>query len=294
MIVFNKNIIFCNESELNIQIPLDSALETINIIEKQTCTEIFDVSIKSIFMEMSGQEVRYLSEQSFSKADKTFSWGIEIKDILTLVWDAKEREIHYIKGENYTPERLRFWIYHTFLPLVLELEKTYHILHVGAVEVDEKPILFSAFSFGGKSTMTDYFLKQGHTLLSDDSLGIDKREDGYYAISSYPYHRPYRELETLGYYTENFSTTPKSVYVMYVLDKSKPDSSIEIVELKGIEKFKAFHYSTFINFDFMKKERFEYFAEMAKHVPVYKISVPWDKERLAEVYDAIIQKIQEL
>ena len=167
-------------------------------------------------------------------------------------------------------------------------------MHVGAVEVDEKPILFSAFSFGGKSTMTDYFLKQGHTLLADDSLGIDKREDGYYAIPSYPYHRPYRELETLGYYTENFSTTPKPVHAVYVLDKSEPDSNIEIVELKGIEKFKAFHYSTFINFDFMKKERFEYFTQMAKHVPVYKITYPHDMKKLPAVYEAIIKHTKEL
>ena len=64
---------------------------------------------------------------------------------------------------------------------------------------------------------------------------------------------------------------------------------VNIVELKGIEKFKAFHYSTFIDFDFMKKERFIFFTEMAKHVPVYRINVPWDLERLDEVYDAIVE-----
>ncbi len=61
---------------------------------------------------------------------------------------------------------------------------------------------------------------------------------------------------------------------------------------EGIEKFKAFHYSAFINFDFMKKERFEFFSEMSKHIPVYRVTVPWNIERLDEVYDAIIQNVK--
>jgi hypothetical protein len=218
-----------------------------------------------------------------------FSWALEIKDVVTLIWDAKSRNIFYIKGNNYTPKQLRYWIFHTFFPIVLELERTYRILHVGSVEIEGKPVLFSAFSFGGKSTLTDYFIKQGHPLLSDDSLGIDKRNDGYYAIPSYPFHRPYRKLETLGDPVENFATEPKPLHAVYLLEKSEPDAKVEIHELKGIEKFKAFHYSAFINFDFMKKERFEFFTEMAKHVPVYKITIPWDLQRLSEVYDAIVK-----
>ena len=144
---------------------------------------------------------------------------------------------------------------------MLELRGIYHILHVGSVEIEGKPVLFSAPSFGGKSTMTDYFIQKGHTMLSDDSLGIDKRGDKYYAIASYPVHRPYRELETLGYPVENFATEPKPLHAVYLLEKSEPDVEVEIIEIKGIEKFKAFHYSTFIDFDFMKKERFDSFSE---------------------------------
>jgi len=31
---------------------------------------------------------------------------------------------------------------------------------------------------------------------------------------------------------------------------------------------------------------------MSKHIPVYKVTVPWDLERLDEVYDAIIQNVK--
>ena len=40
----------------------------------------------------------------------------------------------------------------------------------------------------------------------------------------------------------------------------------------------------------MKRERFTFFTEMAKAVPVYRVNVPWDLARLPEVYDAIVTK----
>jgi len=288
VIVFNKNILFINESQLNTQRSINDVSETIKIIENSTCFENLKPIRKSNLIPMSGQEVRYLSVRDFNNADRDFSWGFEIINVLTLLWNAKKREVYYRKGKQYTPERLRFWVLHTFLPLVLELERSYRILHVGSVEIEDKPVLFSAFSFGGKSTLTDHFIEKGHTMLSDDSVAIDKRGDAYYAIASYPFHRPYRELETLGDPVENFATEPKPLHAVYLLEKSEPDAEVEIEELKGIEKFKAFHYSAFINFDFMKKERFEFFTEMAKHIPVYQVKIPWDLERLDEVYEKIV------
>ena len=291
MVVFNTNLHFLNEEKLNTEVE-KSVLESIAIYEDTSPLESLSFSLKTGWFPMSGEEARYHSTVPFHEANEAFSWGLEIKEVLTLIWDAKKREIQYNKGKHYSPERLRFWVLHTFLPLVLELERSHRIMHVGSVEVEGKPILFSAFSFGGKSTLTDYFIQKEHALLSDDSLAIDKREDTYYAVSSYPFHRPYRELETLGYYVENFNTTPKPVHAVYTLEKAEADAPVEIVELKGIEKFKAFHYSSFIDFDFMKRERFNFFTEMAQHVPVYKITIPWDLERLNEVYDAVVAHVK--
>jgi len=289
MIVFNRNLLFVNEPQLNDHLEKHS-LENIFVKETPFCIEHHNLTLKTGWFPMSGQEARYHSTIPFHKADTAFSWGLEIKNVLTLVWDAQKCEIHYSKAEQYAPERLRFWVLHTFLPLVLELERSYRIMHVGSVEVGNKPILFSAFSFGGKSTLTDYFIQKGHPLLSDDSLGIEKKGDIYYAIPSYPFHRPYRKVETLGYYVKNFSTEPKPLHAVYTLEKAEPDASVSIEELKGIEKFKAFHYSSFIDFDFMKKERFEFFTEMAKHIQVYKVTIPWDLKRLDEVYRKIIEQ----
>lgn len=262
--------------------------ETIQVVEVSAFSCIDTFRLTSGFYPMSGQEMRYYSQAPFKESNENFSWALEIKNVLTLVWDAKDRKIIYTKGKNYAPERLRFWVYHTFFPLVLELQRKYRILHVGSVEINGKPVLFSAFSFGGKSTLTDHFIQKGHTMLSDDSVAIDKQGESYYAVPSYPFHRPYRELETLGYPVKNFATEPKPLHAVYVLEKSEPDAMVEINELTGIEKFKAFHYSSFIDFAFMKQERFGFFTQMAKHIPVYQVKVPWDLERLDEVYEKIV------
>jgi len=162
------------------------------------------------------------------------------------------------------------------------------MLHVGAVEVAGRPIFFSAESFGGKSTLTDYFIQQGHALYSDDSLAIFTQDNTFYTVASYPFHRPYREPETLGYPVENVARQPTPLSAGYVLEAVAADADVSITELEGIEKFKAFHFSGFIDLDFFKAHHFQLRAELAKAVPIYKVSIPWKMERLGEVYTKII------
>jgi len=44
----------------------------------------------------------------------------------------------------------------------------------------------------------------------------------------------------------------------------------------------------------MKHERVAFALQMAKYVRVYNITVPWDLNRLDEVYEAIVKKSEEL
>ncbi len=288
MIIFNHNLLFQDEPGLGGGV-FRSDLETISVVEEPALLLSRSFAIRSGQVNLSDQKARYYSMLPFREADRHFSWALEIEGVVDLMWDARERKIIYRKAEGYYPERLRFWVFHTFLPLVLELERSCHILHVGSVEVEGKPILFSTFSYGGKSTLTDYFIRRGHTLLSDDSLGIRKEGNSYMAIPSYPFHRPFREFETLGYPVADFAAESKPLYAVFLLEKSGHDAAVVTEELKGIEKFKAFHHSNLINFDFMKKERFTFFTEMAKSVPAYRVTVPWDLERLGEVYGKIVE-----
>lgn len=217
---------------------------------------------------------------------------MEIKHLLRLVWFPQERTIGYVAESSCSPQQLRFWVYHTFLPLLLQLEERYHILHVGSVKVADEATLFLAPSFGGKSTLTDYFLQKGHALLSDDTLAVETIGDTFRAVASWPFHRPYREPEVLGKETDNFVTHPLPVRTIFKLEKNLPDAPVTIETIKGIEKFKALHYATFIPISFLKEQSFAFHTAFAKSVSIYRIGVPWRKERLDEVYRAVIDTVR--
>lgn len=289
--IYGYHLDFKDEKVLQ-STPHKNRRSTISVIENDTMDLSVLCPVVSPWVAASGVEIRYLSPFEFTKDNHDFSWGMEIKDILILYWSKETNKIFYKKGKEYRPDRLRFWLYHTFFPISLELRGLYYILHVGSVEINGKPILFSAPSFGGKSTMTDYFIQQGHTMLCDDALGIEKVSSAYQAVASYPFHRPYREPEDLGYPVTNFSTQSKALHAVYILNKSEDRDDIAIREIKGIEKFKAFHDSSFVRFDFVKEERFIFFTDMAKKIPMYEVSYPHDLNRLPEVYDEIIKAYQ--
>ncbi|BAF73022.1 hypothetical protein [Sulfurovum sp. NBC37-1] len=249
---------------------------------------------RSALVYLSERGCYYLSNTPPEKIGKDDDWGLEVENVLSLVWESEHRRILYGKGKAFTPKLLQFWIYHTFFPIVLELERSYKMLHVGAVEIGGGPVFFSAPSFGGKSILTDYFIRQGHTLYADDTLPVREENGKYIAYPSFPYHRPYRQPETLGHRAENFARKPAPIKALFELEPAEPDAPVEITVPKGIGRFKAFLYSSFLKFTFMKKERFNFFTQMAMQVPVYRVLVPWDKERLPEVYEAIVKKSREL
>jgi len=240
------------------------------------------------------QRVRFGASVPIGEIDASSEVLMEVAGVVRLAWIPSESVILYEPGDAYRPERLRFWIFHTFLPLILRIGGRFQILHVGAVEIAGRAQIFMAPSFGGKSTLTDYFIQKGHTLYADDTLPVRKENSQYIAYPSFPYHRPYRQPETLGHRVKNFARGPAPLKALFELEGVAPDAKVEIVSPAGVERFKSFFYSSFIKFSFMKKERFDFFAQMAMEVPVYKVSVPWDLGRLDEVYEAIVRKTEEL
>ena len=286
MYAFHKNFIFVDESTLTTLI--DNTLESITVIKNNSIV-LFDIfTLQSPWVEMTRRNVRYYTNIPFEDNLDINLWALEIEDVVTLIWNKKINTILYIEGEKYTTKLLEFWVLHTFFPLVLELDKIYHVLHVSAVQIKTKIVLFSAFSGGGKSTLTDYFIRKGYIVYGDDTIAINEHKNNYEVIASYPYHRPYREPEVLGYPIVDFATNVQPLSHIYRLEKSEKNVEIQIVELSGIEKFEAIYQSMFVTFESMKKKHYLFATKMAKHVKVFKILIPWDLERLEEVYQAIL------
>ena len=246
------------------------------------------------FFNNQGRDLILYTDREFVRTQKGQIWAFEVKSVVKFFWHSDTLGLEYIKYDNFTEELLEYWCLHIVLPIFFTIEETFDFLHAGAVEVDGKPILFVAESFGGKSTMTDFFMKQGHTMLSDDKVATYEKEGHFLVVPSHPHHRPHRGMEDLGFFIENVSKDPKPIHAMYELEKADENSEVSIVEVKGTEKFKSLRYASEINLFFMKPKRFAYLMQLAQVVPVYRVSVPWDLERLDEVYYKIVHHSKNL
>jgi len=240
-----------------------------------------------------GRNVFLTTDRSFDENVDKQMWSFIVEDIVTFIWEKGSSIIYYDKSQNTNIILLEYWFLHTLLPIYFTVERKYEFIHTGGVEIDSQPVLFIAPSYGGKSTLTDYFIQQGHAMITDDRVGLYDTSQNIKCVSSYPYHRPYRKMEDLGQKVENFITEDTDLHVIYVLESVDANDEIRFTRLKGIDSFKVLRY----NFDFTlplnKARSFELIAKIASKVPIYKLSIPWDLDRLNEVYARICQHSKE-
>ncbi|MGB5964743.1 MAG: hypothetical protein WBG65_04315, partial [Sulfurimonadaceae bacterium] len=254
-------------------------------VEQKSSAPLDRLSHRLQFINNQGREVTLLSDAALQKKRPGKLRGLSVENVVTFWWEEGASLICYAMESEGSLELVDYWLLHTLLPLYFTLEKQYDILHAGAVDVAGLALLFIADSCGGKSTMTDFFIQQGHRMLSDDKVATYEEAGLFFAVPSYPYHRPYRKAEDLGYFVSNFTPKPEPIGAIYELERVQPDAPIEIVELSGIEKFTALRYASEMNFSFLKPKRFDYLMRLAANVPLFRVHVPWDIERLSEVHN---------
>jgi len=242
---------------------------------------------KRSFFNNQGRDVALYTDRPFARTAAGQPWLFDVEGVVTFRWVSGGDTVCYVPGEAFTPELLRYWTLHTLLPLFFTVEETYDFLHAGAVLLGAGPVLFTAESFGGKSTMTDFFIRKGHAMLSDDKVAVQEEAGDFLAVPSYPYHRPYRKMEDLGRFVANTAQSPARIHAVYELERAAPDAEITIAPLGGVEKFTSLRFSSEINLSFLKPERFRLLSAVANRVPLYRVAVPWDLERLEAVYEAI-------
>lgn len=234
-----------------------------------------------------GRTLSIFTDRKFDKSSAGQPWCFEVEGVAKFYWIGGDTSIQYDVMADEEDKLLAFWLIHIFLPLWFTLEGHYEFIHAGAVEIDGEPVLFMAPSMGGKSTLTDYFLQQGHGLISDDKVAIVKEQERFLALPSHPNHRPYRQFEDLGKPVDNFLQKTLPISAIYYLRSAEPEASICINEIVGHRKFAGMRPSYLFDFDFLKVERLEFLAELAGAVPFFELSVPWDRGRLGEVHDAL-------
>ena len=285
-------IVYGTKIKSDIDFPLDLSQETETRYEVELSLKIpldlkQSITCGFILYWAHDRMVYLYSDREFDGTEIGQPWCYEVQDVVTFYWVGGERTIYYELGEKGDVNLLSFWFIHLLLPLYMTLENMYDFLHAGAVEVEGKPICFIAPSMGGKSTMTDYFIKQGHPLISDDKVPTFIKDGKFMAVGSHPYHRPYRKFEELGYRVEKFTTEFKPIHVFYELEGVDSDADILIEEVKGFAKFDALLPNYLYMFSHLKAKRLKYLSSMLNSIKVFHVQVPWDMEQLGEVHDVI-------
>jgi hypothetical protein len=237
--------------------------------------------------ETHGRVINLFSDRPMALSQPGQPWQFVVEDVLTLSWVGGSGDVQYQLLEQGTQELLIFWFIHIFLPVHLTLERSFYFIHAAAVEIDEQPVLFIAPSTGGKSTLGDYFLKQGRPMLSDDKVATFLRDGQFWAAPSHPHHRPFREFEVLGYAIDNFASQPRPIHAFYVLQAGEPDDEVEIIEVMGFRKFEQLLPNYLFSFDFLQQQRMQWLAGLADTSRVFRVKRPWNMDRQHESYQAI-------
>lgn len=266
----------------------DCNAKCITIKENRRLYHLETLNFKMTFINNQGRNISLYTDRKFSRKVSDQKWFFKVDEVVTFFWRSHTSTIEYYPDKKFSPALLKYWTLHTLLPIFLTIEEYCYFLHSGAVEIHNRSVLLMAESFGGKSTITNFFIKQGHNLISDDKVAILNKRGRLMAVPSYPYIRPYRKIEDLGYSVHNISKTPKPIYAIYILHRIKSDAAIRIYEIQGIEKYKALLFGSEINLSFLRSKRFEEHCHLSENIPIFKISLPWDIERLEEVYKIII------
>lgn len=293
MIAYNHCINFV--PELKNDKNVEDSFANVITVQQSTHNDLHDNFISMMtFYNSQGRDLTLYTDREVARTQSGQLWAFEVKDVVTFFWQSGTSTLEYLSHKKFTLTLLEYWCLHLVLPIFFTIEEKYFFLHAGAVEVSEKPILFVAESFGGKSTMIDFFIRQGHKMISDDKVATFEKEGVFLAVSAHPYHRPYRKMEELGMLVEKFSSSMKPINAIYKLERADADAKVDVRSMHGGNKFIALRYASEINMFFQKSLRFDYLMKMARNLPVFQVAVPWDMDRLSEVHQAVIEHNQNL
>jgi hypothetical protein len=199
------------------------------------------------------------------------TWALEASGAVTFLWREGGAQVLYEPGPEYSTELFGFLLLHSFLPVYFTVNRTYRVLHAGAIRLGGQVLVLLAPGMGGKSTLTDYFVSRGHL-----------------AVGSYPFRRPWREAEVLGDYTAKFASSPRPIHAIFLLARAAAGQPAQAVEaIRGTDRFRHLVGGQDVLLPYRKAADFEYVAGMADRLPVFEVHMPWDLRRLEEVYDEV-------
>ena len=243
-------------------------------------------------IESHGRQIVLRSKCNHRVSGYDGPWRLEVEGAVVFGGFGKQNEIFY-KPINKAGERVvGFWFVHQVLPLFLSFMKGWRFLHASSIENKGKAVLFLARSEGGKSTTAEFFVQQGHGLISDDKIAVETDGHGYYSYVSHSRYRPYRRFEDLGIQAEFQSAERVPVDMIFYLSLVGEE---EEASAQSMTKAEAFHVLV-DGFLFEKVGQsvssLSFIGGMASQVPMYRLFVPKCRAKLSEVYKQVISLVE--
>ena len=226
---------------------------------------------------------------SLSRVLEKRCWKINIEGQFSFNWSNISDSITVEYVSHLDLHKLSFWLLHTIIPIYMMLKQDTLFLHASAVEVKNKALIFIAPSYGGKSTLADFFVQKKYPILSDDKIRLQLKENEYFVFPSYPYRRPYREFEALGLYSEYFTDKPLPINAFYLLSYVEANTNCSIEVVQGLQKFEILKNAYLYEPVSMSKIEMEYLMQLINSNALYQVNIPKDLARLSEVYQVIIE-----
>jgi hypothetical protein len=224
----------------------------------------------------------------------SISWSerpiLRLDDIGEFQLRPKEMTIYCNMSAGARIETTRYWLMNLMLPLHLLLAGRLEFLHGSAVRVGDGAVVFLAASMGGKSTIANYFVECGHSLLTDEYVGL-RRDGEFMVVPSAPFIRPRRQIGDLGDPVVRFESNALPLRAIYLL--ALGEEPAQIIPISGVSAITGIVRHCRFRHPERTKERFTQFAEMASEAPVARLCIPRDISRLPEVRRAVLAQLGE-
>jgi hypothetical protein len=193
---------------------------------------------------------------------------------------------------------------------ILLTQRNIIAIHGGSIVINGQAIIVTGKAGVGKSTLTSALRSEGYKFLADDVSALGRNEKNEIIVQpTYPQAKLCRDaMEDMGYNPKNYRITDPSrdKYAIPLLEcfldfpvmlgaiyeiETGDTCSVEITEIFGVEKVKLIlrsiyriEISRYLGFT---PEYFKQCVEIAKYIPIYRITRPRDGFTLEEQINLI-------
>jgi hypothetical protein len=191
-------------------------------------------------------------------------------------------------------------------------------LHASAVAIRDEAIAFFGPAGAGKSTTAAAFSNRGYSVLAEDVMTLDDRQDHFLVRPAYPCIRLWPAAVKALYGTETslpkltpnwdkcfldltarpeqFQRQPLRLTAIYYLDERRDDPAAPFIEAvdraEGLIVLLANTYSSKLMNKAMRAREFELLTRVLANVPVRRVSPHADAARIPELCDAILKDFE--